>query len=371
MCRFLDDESLGLPAFEDASNYVIEIVPDRKDCECEFGRGKAKMRGFDLYKVWADRRTLLKGAGLSSLMLPLSNSRIALAQAKKLQTIKIFIGSNPSFGLIMVAADKGFFEKEGCSVEVTKFASGSTAVDAFRAGRGDVVGAGDLPSLRLWQQGGVGLCPQASYGDLSVIVAKKSVTKPADLRNKKVGILVGATVEYFAKLYLASGGVDYKEIEIINLRPMEMVTGFVRGDIDAFIVFQPFGWMALKADPSAHIVTTAAPYFREWLIVNTTPDYAKAHGAELIAFLKGLDQAGKWIPNNMDEATEIIAKSLRMDDLATVRMMLDTIDWSITFTRKFRSDMERLGEFFHVPIDWGKSFDEQFVAQLGASYLEK
>ena len=132
-------------------------------------------------------------------------------------------------------------------------------------------GAGDLPSLRLWQQNGVGLCPLANYGDLSVVVAKKSITKPADLKGKKVGVLLGGTVEYFAKLYLASGGVDLKDVEVVNLRPMEMVTGLVRGDIDAFVIFQPFGWMAPKADPDAHIVTTAEPFFREWLVVNTAP----------------------------------------------------------------------------------------------------
>ena len=48
--------------------------------------------------------------------------------------------------------------------------------------------------------------------------------------------------------------------------------------------------------------------------MNATPDYAKTHSAELIAFLKGLDKAGKWITANMDEATQIVAKSLRMDD---------------------------------------------------------
>ena len=52
----------------------------------------------------------------------------------------------------MIADQKKFFEQEGLSVEITNFASGATAVDAFRAGRGDIVGCGDLPSLRLWQQ---------------------------------------------------------------------------------------------------------------------------------------------------------------------------------------------------------------------------
>jgi ABC-type nitrate/sulfonate/bicarbonate transport system substrate-binding protein len=317
-----------------------------------------------------NRRGFLCGATSGGLGTIISGLRTARGQSKTLAPIKLFIGSNPAWGNLMVGTEKGFFEKEGVPVEITYFASGATAVDAFRAGRGHLVGAGDLPSLRLWQQGGLGICPQANYGDLSVVVAKKSVTRPADLRGKKIGVLTGSTVEYFAKLYLASGGVDYKEVEVVNLRPMEMVTGFVRGDIDAFVIFQPFGWRAIQADPNAHIVTTAEPFFREWLVVNATPEYARAHKQELVAFLKGLDQAGKWITANMDEATQIVAKSLRMDDVATVKMMLHSVNWNIAYTRKFRSDMGKVAEFFQVPIDWAKNFDTEFLAQLGPGFVE-
>jgi len=315
------------------------------------------------------RRSFVAKA-LGGAAMTFSAPFIVRGQDKKLEPVKVFIGSNPSFGGIMIGEQKGFFAAEGVSVEVTYFASGATAVDAFRAGRGQIVGAGDLPSLRLWQQNGIGLCPLANYGDLSVVVAKKSITKPADLRGKKVGVLLGGTVEYFAKLYLASGGVGIKDVDVINLRPMEMVAGLTRGDIDAFVVFQPFGWMAMKADADAHIVTTAEPYFREWLVVSTTPDYAKTNPAELNAFLKALDKAGTWIAGNMDEATQLIGKSLRMDDLATVKMMLQTIDWKIAYTKKFRRDMEQLGTFFNVPIDWSKNFDSAPLAKLGPSYIE-
>jgi len=328
------------------------------------------IKNFNSRQARTNRRTFLRATVGGAAAVAISGRATVRAQGTNLREMKIFVGSNPSFGGIYLGQQKGFFENEGLPVEVTNFASGATAVDGFRAGRGDVVGAGDLPSLRLWQQGGIGFCPLASYGDLSVIVAKNSITKPADFRQKKVGILLGATVEYFAKLYLASGGVDLKDVDVVNLRPMEMVTGLVRGDIDAFVIFQPFGWMALKADPNAHIVTTAAPYFREWLVVNTTPEYAKEHPAELAAFVKGLDQAGKWISGNLDESTQIIAKSLRMDDLPTVKMMLETIDWSIAYTRKFRADMDRIAEFFQVPVDWKKSFNADPLARLGPSYVE-
>jgi ABC-type nitrate/sulfonate/bicarbonate transport system substrate-binding protein len=315
------------------------------------------------------RRTFLKAASIGAAVT-LAGPRAVFAQPKPLEKMSVFIGTTPHFGNIIVGAEKGFFEKEGLPVQITNFASGATAVDAFRAGQGNLVVAGDLPSLRLWKQGGIGLCPQANYGELSVIVAKKSINKPADLRGKKVGILIGSTSEYFAKLYLASGSVDYKEIDVINLRPAEMVTGLVRSDIDAFVIWQPFGWRAVEADGNAHIVTTGAPYFHEWEMVNTMPEYAQTHAAEIVAFLKGLDQAGKWIPGNLDEAAQIVAKSLRMDDVAIVKRMLEKINWNIAYTQKFRSDMDRIGRFVEIPVEWSKMFDPKFLAQLGSTYVE-
>jgi ABC-type nitrate/sulfonate/bicarbonate transport system substrate-binding protein len=316
------------------------------------------------------RRALVKGAGVAGTALAFNKTVGARAQGKPLEKMLIFIGTTPQFSNVVVAADKGFFEKEGLPVEITNFASGATAVDAFRAGRGHIVVAGDLPSLRLWQQGGIGLCPQANYGELSIIVSSKNINKPADLKGKKVGVLLGSTSEYFTKLYLASGDIDYKDIDAINLRPAEMVTGLVRGDIDAFVIWQPFGWKAMEADKNVKILTTANSYFHEWEICSTNAQYAKDHPAELLAFLKGLDAAGKWIPGNVTEASQIVSKSLRMDDANLAKMMIEKIDWNITYTKKFRSDMDKLSRFVNMNIDWNTMFDSKPLAKLGSSYVE-
>lgn len=317
-----------------------------------------------------DRRTLLKTAGMAGAAFATGSFQTAGAQGKKLEDMSIFIGTTPHFGNIIVGAEKGFYKKEGLSAQITNFASGATAIDAFRAGRGNLVVAGDLPSLRLWKQGGVGICPQSNYGELSIIVAKKSITKPADFKGKKVGVLIGSTSEYFTKLYLASGNVGYKDIDVINLRPAEMVTGLVRGDIDAFVIWQPFGWRAVDADPDAHILTAGAPFFHEWEMVNTTPEYAAEHGAEIAAFLRGLDAAGKWMVNNLDESAQIVGKSLRMDDTKIVKQMLEKIDWSIAYTKNFQSDMDKLSQFLGMGIDWKTMFDSKFLAQLGPNYVK-
>src|SRR5262249_50969711 len=85
------------------------------------------------------RRTFL-GAMVGGGAVLTVGSGVASGQDKRLDEVKVFTGSNPSFGGIYIAQQKGFFESQGLPIQVTNFASGATAVDAFRAGRGDLVG---------------------------------------------------------------------------------------------------------------------------------------------------------------------------------------------------------------------------------------
>ncbi len=314
------------------------------------------------------RRNVLKAGSAVALALAGGLPRLGLAQSK-LQPMDIYIGTTPHFGNIIVGADKGFFEKEGLSVKITNFASGSTAADAFKTGKGSAIVAGDLPTIRLWQQGFVGIAPQAHYNTLSVIVARNSINSPADMRGKKVGVLVGSTSEFFTKLYLARGGMKPTDIDIVNLRPAEMVTGLSRGDIDAFVIWQPFGWRAVAAVKDTHILATAKGYFEEWEAITTSKEYAAAHPAELVAFLRGLDAAGKWIPNNLDEAAKIVAAQIRFDDIKATRDMLQAIDWNIAYTADFRKAMDIVAEFINVKVDWATMVDTRYLAKLGSAYV--
>ena len=200
------------------------------------------------------RRQALKAIGAGAL----AAAGIPTADAqRKPEKMLVFIGTTPHFGNVIVADRKGFWQKEGLTADITIFASGSVAAEAFRAGKGHVVVTGDQPAIRLWQDGFIGFVPQANYNELSIIVARNAIKGPADMKGRKVGVLVGSTSEFFTKLYLSKGGLGIKDIQVINLRPAEMVTGFARGDIDAFTIWQPFGWRALAAVKDAHILTTA------------------------------------------------------------------------------------------------------------------
>lgn len=293
---------------------------------------------------------------------------IVRAQAK-LRKLQVVLGTTPQFSNIIIGLTKGFYEKEGLPLEITYFTSGAAATQAFRSNNGDVAVAGDLPSLRLWTGGdGIGLCPQAHY-DLSMIVTRDSIKSAQDMKGKKIGVLLGSTSEYFIQKFLAKAGMTMSDIDAINLTPAEMITGLDRGDIDGFVLWQPFGWKAVETIKGTHILTDAEPYFQEWEACTVNKTYAASHQPELIAFIKGLRAAGKWIPGHVDEATDSVAQTLRTQDIALVKRMISQINWDLNFTPKFRSDMDKLAAFIKTKIDWNTMFDSRFLRQVDPSLV--
>jgi sulfonate transport system substrate-binding protein len=311
------------------------------------------------------RRNALVGLGVGAVILAAPGRG---RTQSRLQKMSVFTGTTPQFGNLYVAHEKGFFEKEGLPLEITVFASGSVASEAFQAGRGNAIDCGDTPALRLWNRGaGVGVCTGASYGHYSIVVARKTMNTPADFRGKKVGVLLGSTAEYFAKLYLASGNVDPAQVDIINLQPAEMVTGITRGDIDAFVLWEPFGARAVQASKDVHVVTNGENYFLEWLITTTTPEFLATREAELAAYVRAMDAASRWCNENREESIQVVAKYLKLDP-ALVKP-IERINWTVAYTPKFRADMERLAQFLKLRIDWPKMFDTQILTKVNPSLV--
>jgi NitT/TauT family transport system substrate-binding protein len=285
-----------------------------------------------------------------------------------LQKMSLFTGTI-HFGNVIVAQEKGFFDNERLPVEITSFSTGTAASEAFQAGRGHTIASGDQPALRMWVRGaGVGICPVASYGHISVVVARKGIRTPADLRGKKVGVLLGSTSDYFARLYLASGNVDPKEVDLINLQAAEMVTGIVRRDIDAFVGFEPFGTRAVQASTDVSIVTNGEKYFTEWLMTSATPDYARGNQAELAAYVRAMNAASKWCNENREEAAQIVARHFKLD-VSLVKQTIDPINWTVAYTPKFRSDMERMSAFLKLRLDWDTMFDPRSLRTADSSLV--
>jgi ABC-type nitrate/sulfonate/bicarbonate transport system substrate-binding protein len=288
----------------------------------------------------------------------------ALADTVK---VRIFTGTDEHWVPFQVAKQKGYFSDEGLDVDVTVFTTGATAVEAFRAGRGDFVSAGDLPSAAMWQAGNVvGLAPLSSDTEIFAIVGRREINSPADLRGRKVATRMGSTGEFLLDRYLASGGLAPADVKMVDLAPPDMVVALAHGDIDAFAWLAPFTTRAVVSAPNTKLIANAKGLANNRIILSATRAFATQHPDLVRKVLRATRRAVDFVRGNPEEATRIWAQAVQGDAKQSVPVVR-LIHFDMTFDHAFVNDMDELAKFMvqkgalKGPINWPAAFDTTFL----------
>ena len=284
--------------------------------------------------------------------------------------VTIFAGTDEHWVPLQVAKAKGFFTTEGLDAEVTVFTTGATATEAFRAGRGDFISAGDLPSAAMWKTGNViGLAPSSSDTEIFGIVGKKDINSPIDLRGRKVATRMGSTGEFLLYRYLASGGLRPSDVNIVDLAPPEMVLAMVHGDIDAFAWLAPFTTRAINTGTNAKLITSAKDLANNRIILSASKSFIDRQPDLVRKVLRAARRATEFVRANPEEATKIWADAVQGDvkqSLPVVRL----INYDMTFNSAFVDDLNELAKFMvqkgalKEPISWSREMNTSFLRDI-------
>lgn len=289
--------------------------------------------------------------------------------------VRIFSGTDEHWVPFQVAKAKGFFKDEGLDAEITVFTTGATATEAFRAGRGDFISAGDLPSAAMWKTGNViGVAPMSSDTDIFGIVGKRNINSPSDMRGRKVATRTGSTGEFLLYRYLATGGMSPSDVTIVDLAPPEMVLALVHGDIDAFAWLAPFTTRAVSTGSNLKLITSAKDLANNRIILSVTKSFAEQNPDLVRKTLRATDRAVQFVRSNPEEATKIWASAVQGDvnqSLPVVRM----INYDMTLDSGFINDMNELAKFMvqkgalKEPINWATEMNTKFLRDLNPKYV--
>src|SRR6185437_6016004 len=289
--------------------------------------------------------------------------------------IRMFSGTDEHWVPLQVAKTKGYFAAQGLDAEVTVFTTGAAATEAFRAGRGDFISAGDLPSAAMWKSGNViGLAPMSSDTEIFGIVGKKDINSPNDLRGRKVATALGSTGEFLLYRYLASGGVSPSEVNIVGLAPPEMVISLIRGDIDAFAWLAPFTTRAIDTGKDIKLVTSAKGFANNRILLNVTRSFHDQHPELELKVLSAVNRAIDFTNLNPDEATRIWAAAVQGDVSRSIPVV-KLIHYGMTLDDSFIADMNDLAGFMvqkgalKGPIDWSADFDATALRKMNAKFV--
>jgi NitT/TauT family transport system substrate-binding protein len=216
---------------------------------------------------------------------------------------KVRIGYFPNLthAPAVVGVRKGFFAKElGSSVTLSTqtFNAGPAEVEALFSGAIDIGYIGPNPTINAWQKSkgqAVRVIAGAASAGASLVV-KPDITKPADLRGKKIatpqlGNTQDVALRYWLKRHglttTQEGGGDVKVLPQDNSQTLQT---FATGDIDGAWVPEPYA-SRLVLEGKGHVLVNEKSLWPKGRFVTTQvvvrTEFLKEHPDLVERFLKG------------------------------------------------------------------------------------
>ena len=160
-----------------------------------------------------------------------------------------------------------------------------------------------------------------AYGNLShgtdKLIMRPEITSPADLKGKKVAVMVGGLPQIMMGIYLEKNGMPFDSVQYVNVIMDQAAAAMISGTVAGAELWEPFGTQYLKAVPASKVVaSTADP---EWaknaLIADAhfiNADWAKNNRETALKALKAMYDAIAWWKKNPEEGNKIIAEGMKM-----------------------------------------------------------
>ena len=209
------------------------------------------------------------------------------------QTLSIGVLPDVDSIPIIIAQEKGFFDKEGVDVDIEHFKSAPDRESALQAGSIDGA-VSDMLSAAFLTDGGFKVAMTSMTNGSYKLLAGPSMNGSADLKGKSIAISTNTIIEYatdnmLSKLGLTPDDVSKTAIPQIPVR-LEMLQS---GQIDAATLPEPLASEAVKAGATVLSSTDSLGINPGVLLFKA--DAIQSKNAEITAFYKAYNYAVEYL----------------------------------------------------------------------------
>ncbi|MFI7080138.1 ABC transporter substrate-binding protein [Micromonospora sp. NPDC049903] len=149
------------------------------------------------------------------------------------------VGVDPAYSPIYLADQENLFDQAGLDVTVTQYQEGTGGLDAILAKQGQVTASTESSLLNRATRGDIkGLAVFSQSPSFIKLVARSGITDVAGI--KKYGVVPGTVNEYATNKVLDSRNIARDTVEFVNASPAEMPALLQRGDVDGYIMWEPW-----------------------------------------------------------------------------------------------------------------------------------
>lgn len=249
------------------------------------------------------------------------NQPTEAAHKQDLPTLTVGIQVSPAMALVMVAKDKGFFDKAGVNVQIKEFTAGKFALQAFLGGSLDVAISGEVPVTLSILQGNrfrvITQVVERTINECRVVVRKEpgldTPERYFQAERRKLATSFGGGPEFFTYSFLKKHGIGQGQVELISQKPEDMPAALVSGSVDAISVFDPQARIAERTMGDKGQTFADADIYSELYVVDVMQKTVDGRRADLIAFLTGLREAALYIDQHPAEAKAVVVKYTKLE----------------------------------------------------------
>ncbi len=229
---------------------------------------------------------------------------------------KLRIGLNPWPGYmdLTVAAQEGFFARNGIDIHIVEYTSLHDMARAYQLGQIDImpctlvevleVSQGHRPVEVIW------IADASAGGDVVLAKGAKSV---AELRGMKVAYEPNSLGLYVLARMLEKSGLAMTDIEPIGMDQTEMVDSMRSGSIGAAITYPPAS-LAIREIEGVHTVFTTAEIPNEVLdVLSMDPSFLDADPTLLPRFYVAMAETEEFARSNPEAAIAQKCKKMGLD----------------------------------------------------------
>jgi NitT/TauT family transport system substrate-binding protein len=207
--------------------------------------------------------------------------------------------------LVYVAEDQGFFEQNGLEVTIKGYGSGKACADALIAAEADISTSADNVFVsNSFEHADLRVLGTVATKQIKKLVARKDkgIATINDLRGKKIGVTKRSGAEFQLGVFLVFNGISQQDVELVDLRPQEMIGAISNGDADAVFVWDPYLYNIEKELGENAISWSGGEDF--YFLLLTKEDWLDKNPAAAERFMKSMLEAEDYIRDNSEKAKE-------------------------------------------------------------------
>ena len=285
------------------------------------------------------RRLLLIGSLAAALLAAIvaggwwTWQRAATPLTAKPVAVRIALPSQISAGAFFVGMDQQLFARQSLDLQPQKFLLGKDAMQAVLDGKADLAVLADTPFMFSVMRGDKIATVSVIYGSrktMSVVARRdRNIQTARDLQGKTIGTVFGTNNQYFLDTLLLTNGVPDDQVNVVDVKPDELIASLRDGRLDAITGWQPEHHKALG--DGATIMYSEDVFVFRFLLAGRQ-DYIDSHPEEIRRVLAGLDASIRFIQQKPAEGKTIIGRSLGMNP-AELSHFYDPKDFSLSLNQ--------------------------------------